>query len=151
MGKFSQKYRTMSAVIADTHALIWYFHSPDKLSPEAVIALDSAVNSSHPIYLSTISIVEITYLVEKNKIPAIALDQLLQSLTDPSVNLTAIPLNTSVARALTQIPRIIVPEMGDRIIAATALYLGLPLVSKDLKIRELSIIQTIWDNPNPID
>jgi predicted nucleic acid-binding protein len=39
--------------------------------------------------------------------------------------------------------------MGDRIIAATALYLGLPLVTKDHKIRELSIIQTIWDSSSP--
>jgi hypothetical protein len=54
-----------------------------------------------------------------------------------------------VARALAKIPRLTVPEMGDRIIAATALYLGLPLVTKDHKIRELSVIQTIWDNPNP--
>jgi predicted nucleic acid-binding protein len=36
-----------------------------------------------------------------------------------------------------------------RIIAATALYLGLPLVTKDHKIRNLDVIQTIWDSPNP--
>ena len=45
-------------------------------------------------------------------------------------------------------PRLTVPEIGDRIIAATALSLGLPLVTNDHKIRELSVIQTIWDNPN---
>jgi len=48
-----------------------------------------------------------------------------------------------------KIPRETVPKMCDRIIAATALYLGLPLVTKDHRIRNLDVIQTIWDNPNP--
>lgn len=139
----------MSAVVADTHAIIWYFRSPDKLSLDAAIALDGAVNNGYPIYLSAISIVEITYLVEKNRIPKIALDKLLESLAEPDVGLMIAPLDSLVARALAKIPRLIVPEMGDRIIAATALYLGLPLVTKDHKIRELSVIQTIWDNLNP--
>lgn len=43
-----------------------------------------------------------------------------------------------------QIPRLVVPEMGDRIIAATDLHLDLPLVPKDHKIRNLSDIQAIW-------
>ena len=34
-------------------------------------------------------------------------------------------------------------HMPDRIIAATAQYLGLPLISRDRKIR-LSAVETIW-------
>lgn len=139
----------MSAVVADTHVVIWYLQNPDKLSPNAVIALDNAVDSGYPIYLSAITIVEIIYLVEKNKIPKIALEKLLVSLTDIDSALNAFSLNKDVAESLDQIPRQTVPEMGDRIIAATALYLGLPLVTKDHKIRELSIIQTIWDSSSP--
>ena len=55
----------MISVVADTHAIIWYFRSPDKLSPEAIIVLDSAVNNGCFIYLSAISIIEIIYLFEK--------------------------------------------------------------------------------------
>ncbi len=36
-----------------------------------------------------------------------------------------------------------VPDMPDRIIAATALHLSVPLVSKDSKIR-LSGLATLW-------
>ena len=50
----------MISVVADTHAIIWYFRSPDKLSPEAIIVLDSAVNNGCFIYLSAISIIEKT-------------------------------------------------------------------------------------------
>ncbi len=132
------------SVVADTHTIIWYLRSPEKLSTNAVTSLDNALNNGESIFISAISLVEMNYLVEKNRIPTSSLEQLLQLIDDPLVNLFIIPLDTPVARAFTQIPREIVPEMGDRIIAATSLYLGLPLVTKDHKIRNLSNIQTIW-------
>ncbi|MFN5963962.1 MAG: type II toxin-antitoxin system VapC family toxin [Pseudanabaena sp.] len=132
------------SIVADTHTIIWYLRSPEKLSTNAVNALDNALNNGESIFISAISLVEINYLVEKNRIPTSSLEQLLQLIDDPLVNLVVIPLDTPVAKAFTQISRKIVPEMGDRIIAATALYLGLPLVTKDHKISNLSNIQIVW-------
>jgi PIN domain nuclease of toxin-antitoxin system len=134
----------MSVVVADTHTIIWYLRSPEKLSTNALTSLDNALNNGESIFISAISLVEMNYLVEKNRIPSSSLEQLLQLIDDPLVKLVVVPLDTPVAKAFTQIPREIVPEMGDRIIAATSLYLGLPLVTKDHKIRNLSNIQTIW-------
>ncbi len=37
----------------------------------------------------------------------------------------------------------VVPELPDRIIAATALYLGLPLISRDRAIQQASI-EVVW-------
>lgn len=53
-------------------------------------------------------------------------------------------LNPAVAQAVKQIPRAVVADMPDRIIAATALSLGLPLVTADTEIRKLTNITTIW-------
>jgi PIN domain nuclease of toxin-antitoxin system len=139
----------MSAIVVDTHAIVWYFCSPEKLANDASIAFDRAINNGYPIYISAISIVEITFLVEKNRLPQVALDQLIENLADPDVGLVIVPMDILVAKTLAKIPRETVPEMCDRIIAATALYLGLPLVTKDHKIRNLDVIQTIWDSPNP--
>jgi predicted nucleic acid-binding protein len=55
-----------------------------------------------------------------------------------------VPLDLAIAQTLRQVPRDIVPEMPDRIIAATAQYLNLPLVTRDLRIQALTTIQTIW-------
>ncbi len=139
----------MSAIVADTHAIVWYFRSPEKLAYDASIAFDRAINNGYPIYISAISIVEITFLVEKNRLPQVALDHLIENLADPDVGLVIVSMDILVAKTLAKIPRETVPEMCDRIIAATALYLGLPLVTKDHKIRNLDVIQTIWDSPNP--
>ncbi|MGB3508901.1 MAG: hypothetical protein WBA93_06605 [Microcoleaceae cyanobacterium] len=52
-------------------------------------------------------------------------------------------LTGEVVNFMEQIPRQTVPDLPDRIIAATALCLGLPLISRDSKIR-LSIVNIIW-------
>jgi predicted nucleic acid-binding protein len=44
---------------------------------------------------------------------------------------------------LERIPRDAVPDLPDRVISATALALGLPLVTRDARIREAGI-ETIW-------
>jgi PIN domain nuclease of toxin-antitoxin system len=119
----------MSAVAADTHIAIWYLATPDKLSPNALAALDEADATGSPIYVASVSVVEVVYLIEKGRLPEIVFERLIGELPG--------------ARALRHIPRAVVPEMPDRIIAATALYLGLPLVTRDLRIRSADIT-TIW-------
>jgi PIN domain nuclease of toxin-antitoxin system len=41
------------------------------------------------------------------------------------------------------VPRVEIPDMPDRIVAATALYFGVPAISRDGRIRA-SNIQTVW-------
>lgn len=133
------------SVVADTHTIIiWYFLNPNKLSPDAANALTAASSNGSSIYISAITIIEIIYLVEKNKIPEIALEKLLNALRDPNTNLEIAPIDLIVAQSLAKIPRTTVAEVGDRIIAATALRLDLPLITKDSKIRLLENVKTIW-------
>lgn len=40
----------MSAVVADTHAILWYLFDPSRLLPAAVTALDDATAAGDPIY-----------------------------------------------------------------------------------------------------
>ena len=55
------------AVIADTHTLIWSLFEPSRLSVAAKRALADAEAAGAPIYISSVSIVELRYLVEKGK------------------------------------------------------------------------------------
>ena len=64
-------------------------------------------------------------------------------LESPASVLVSVPLDRRIAEALTRIDRLQVPDMPDRIIAATALHLGIPLMSRDGKIRA-SVVTTIW-------
>lgn len=66
----------MTPVVADTHALIWFLFTPQTLSKRAFEALNDAVQSGG-IYLASISIVEIVYLIEKGKLPSNSLQRLI--------------------------------------------------------------------------
>ncbi|MBI3698717.1 MAG: type II toxin-antitoxin system VapC family toxin [Acidobacteria bacterium] len=133
----------MGPVVADTHAVLWYLLKSTALSPSALAALREAVRTGDRIYVASISLVETTYLVEKGRAPRIALDRLTEAVQDVGTNLELVSLSLAVAQAVRSIPREVVPDMPDRIIAATALHLSLPLITRDRRIQAANV-QTIW-------
>ncbi|MCY7377128.1 MAG: type II toxin-antitoxin system VapC family toxin [Pyrinomonadaceae bacterium] len=134
----------MSDLITDTHAAIWYFSMSPEMSALARQTINNAVGSGNVIILPTISIVEIVYLIEKNRLLPQTLARLMQELSLSNSSFVTQDLTAGIARALQQIPRSIVPDMPDRIVSATSLHLNLPLITKDGSIRKLTNIQTIW-------
>ncbi|MEZ2225420.1 MULTISPECIES: type II toxin-antitoxin system VapC family toxin [unclassified Microcoleus] len=134
----------MPSVVADTHTLIWYIFELPRLSPAALTALEQAVNQGNFIYFSAITIVEISYLIERGRLAGEVLTRVLNAADDPNVGILLAPLDRNISATIQQIDRATVPDMPDRIIAATALYLSLPLVTRDAKIQAVTNIQTIW-------
>ncbi len=133
----------MPGVLADTHALLWYLLEPAQLSGQALAALRGTAGAGEPIYLSAVSIIEVRYLVEKGRLPLEAYDSLVMALHDLETALVLLAVDEDVALAVERIPRDVVPDMPDRIIAATALAHNLALVTADRQIRA-SRISTIW-------
>jgi PIN domain nuclease of toxin-antitoxin system len=133
----------VSAVLADTHSILWYLFDPPRLSVRASGALTAAEQAGAEIYVSAVTVVEVRYLVEKRRVPRSYLDDLVAALVDPAAPAELIPVSLDIARAVEHIPRSIVPDMPDRIIAATAHLLNLPLVTADRRIQAAPI-QTIW-------
>lgn len=133
----------MSAVVADTHTVVWYLSADPRLSLRAEGAMEKATSEGEPIFIPTICLVEATYLTEKKRIDASALAQLGWAIREPDSAFQPIPLTVEIAFALRQISRNSVPDLPDRVIAATALSLGLPPVTRDSQIQA-SGIETIW-------
>jgi len=52
-------------------------------------------------------------------------------------------IDRHIVQAMTRIPRADVPDLPDRIIAATALYFNVPLISRDGKIQA-SDLRAVW-------
>lgn len=88
----------MAAVVADTHAVIWYLLDQQTLSPDANAAIEQAVAAGDPIYLSTISLIEIIYLVEKGRLPLKALEQLNKALDLSAAALVCVPITLDISR-----------------------------------------------------
>ena len=133
----------MAAVIADTHAAIWYLLQSPRLSEAALRRLEETVQGGDSILLPSICVVEVIYLVEKGRLPTQAWDRLQGALSQPDSGLVVAALDEAVARAVSRVPRAEVPDLPDRIIAATALHLGLPLVSRDRHIQAPGV-EVVW-------
>jgi PIN domain nuclease of toxin-antitoxin system len=88
-------------------------------------------------------LVEIIYLIEKGRLDAAVLPRLLAELDHPATTLELAPLDQGVVLALQDISRLDVPELPDRVIAATAWHHCVPLVTRDGQIRS-SCVETIW-------
>jgi PIN domain nuclease of toxin-antitoxin system len=89
----------MSAVVVDTHTIVWYLSTDPRLSQHAAEALDSATATGERIHVPSICLVELTYLVEKGRLPMAARDRLIEALDDPTAACTLAPLDRRVADA----------------------------------------------------
>ena len=133
----------MPGLVTDTHTLVWYLMRSPKLSAAASARINAAVAAGEPLFVPTVCIVEIIYLVEKRRLPTLARERLTKHLDLSDSDLRLVPLDRWVAERIEAIPRDQVADMPDRIIAATALHLGVPLVTRDGHIRA-SGIDTVW-------
>ena len=130
-------------MVLDTHSVLWYLEGSRELSAAAREKIEGAIADGRAVHISVISLVEIIYLVERRKLPEEALARFRNAVNDPSTGLSIAPVNAGIANAIESVPRNVVPDMPDRIIAATAIHLGVPLVTRDRRLQSASI-QTLW-------
>lgn len=133
----------MIAGVADTHTALWFLFGDPRLSATAKDFFEKAATARQKIALAPISLAEVVYLIEKNRLPASAFDDLRKALANPNHLLTEAPFTVEVVESMRLVPRAQVPDMPDRIVAATGVYLGVPVISRDGRIRASSV-QTVW-------
>jgi len=133
----------MIAAVADTHTALWYLFGDPRLSAAAKAFIDQAAGTGRKVVVSVISLAEILYLIEKNRLPSAAFERLREALGAVDSAIDEAPLTTGIVEAMRQVPRAEVPDMPDRIVAATGVYFGVPVISRDGRIRASSL-QTVW-------
>jgi len=133
----------MIAGVADTHTALWYLFADARISDAAKSFIDNASASRQKIAISTISLAEVVYLIEKNRLSASAYNAVTEALDDPDHVFTEAVLSAAIVRSMRSVSRAEVPEMPDRIVAATAVYFDVPVLSRDRRILTSSI-RAIW-------
>jgi PIN domain nuclease of toxin-antitoxin system len=131
------------AGVADTHTALWYLLRNPRLSVQAREFMDGAARAGDSIALSTVSLAEIVYLVEKDRLPESAYRELTSALRSTDYVLEEAPLTAEIVEAMRKVPRVDVPDLPDRIVAATAVHFGVPVISRDRRIRAADL-DTIW-------
>jgi PIN domain nuclease of toxin-antitoxin system len=134
----------LSDYVVDTHVLYWHLSKSENLSDAVREIMAGADNGANQIYVPGIILVELVYLAERSRVEQPLVDQAFRLLRDAASQYRLAELSYDTVEAMRQVPRDAVPDMPDRIIVATAKQLGLPLISRDGKIRRSGAVPIVW-------
>ena len=117
----------MAHYAVDTQVLVRFMEG--KRLPSAAIQdiLEGADRGEHRIVIPAVVLMEVLYLFEKYRITKSILD--IEALLSVSANYQVQPLTLDILKVASTITDI--PELHDRLIAASAAYLNIPLLTKD--------------------
>lgn len=128
-------------ILLDTHVLLWLSGDPQKLSKKAAAAIRAGV-ATGGIGIAAISLWEIGWLATHGRLEITGTPDVF---VERIASRTAIlPITPKIAVLANQLPEAYSNDPCDRLIGATALAEGIPLVTKDRNIRGFKQIRTIW-------
>lgn len=120
----------MDSFVTDTQALVKFMMGKKVINARSHQAYQSADRGEATIIIPAIVLMEMLYLFEKNRIDVglLQTEELFKS-----QNYQFEPLSFDILKTAAEIDDI--PELHDRLIAATAKYLDLPLITNDPEIQ----------------
>ena len=130
-------------ILLDTHVWIWLAVEPRRLSRRATTAIRRAT-ASGGIAVASISLLELAMLLTLGRLRA---PGTVESGVRSVVERTGVivqEISAEIAALATAFPDSYSKDPADRLIGATARSLGLRLVTKDQRMLECGLLQTLW-------
>jgi PIN domain nuclease of toxin-antitoxin system len=129
-------------ILLDTHVVVWLAFESARLSRRAKASIDKARANGEGLAICDITLLELAMLVSKGRIH---LDISLESfLREVEARFIVLPITGRTCARSLELPAAFPDDPADRIIGATALAEGLPLLTADRAIRRSKALSTIW-------
>lgn len=129
-------------ILLDTHVVVWLAFDQARLSKNARVAINDARENGQGLAISDITLLELATLANKGRI---RLDISLESfLSEVEARFIILPISSRACVRVFALPTAYPRDPADRIIGATALVEGMPLLTADREIRRSRAVHTIW-------
>ncbi len=129
--------------VTDTHALVWFAAGAHrKLGRNARRVFERADAGVAAIYVPTIVLVEVAENVRVGRIELGRTYANWEAELFSAGKYLPVDLTREIVRAADRLYAI--PERADRLIAATAVVLGCPLLTRDPAIGRVAIVEVVW-------
>jgi PIN domain nuclease of toxin-antitoxin system len=130
-------------ILLDTHVFYWAAAAPQKLSRAAVRAVERSGRAGG-LSIASVTLFELAQAMRSGRIRGGGsvhggIQEFLEAIR-PVVH----ELSVDIAVAAAELPRSFPGDPMDRLIAATSIVAGMPLVTKDERMLESPLLDTIW-------
>jgi PIN domain nuclease of toxin-antitoxin system len=133
-------------ILLDTHVLFWMASDSKRLSRRAREAIRDARQDqgrqNAGIAVATITVWELAWLAQNGRIAvAGSVESFVRELV---ARVILRPVTPEIAALAVRLPEQFPKDPADRLIASTAIVEGMTLVTADMRIRQSTLVDTVW-------
>lgn len=129
-------------ILLDSHVVVWLALDPERISRKALASIEESRHHNEALGVSDITLLEIATSASKGRIK---LDSSLETfLSEVEARFVVLPITARISARAVGLPASYPKDPADRVIGATALVEGVPLITADGDIRRSRALRTIW-------
>ena len=129
-------------ILVDTHVVVWLAFDEARISKQAGSAILKARENGEGLAISDISLFELARVFNRERLGLAS--SVESALAEVERRFAVLPITGQISLRTLSLPEAYPKDPVDRIIGATALVEGIPLITADREIRNSGALPTIW-------
>jgi PIN domain nuclease of toxin-antitoxin system len=129
-------------ILVDTHVIVWLAFDETRISKPAGSAILKARENGEGLAISDVSLFELARVFNRERVRLVI--SVESALAEVERRFAVLPITGPISLRTLSLPEAYPKDPVDRIIGATALVEGIPLITANREIRNSRALPTIW-------